>query len=131
MRGRREAQPLGYPLDEEVRRLVEEGTKEATVNNKDPALPEQAGWAVEMHGACLLFANNAEKAGGASPGATTRVYTEAQVQTAVATERERCAKVLDLRASDLMLIAGNMTAGELRTVMAILDWLKGRMTPNV
>ena len=47
------------------------------------ALPEQAGWALEMHGQCVLFANNTEKARGLSPGATTRIYTEAQMLTAV------------------------------------------------
>ena len=50
-------------------------------------LPEQAGWAVEMHGECVLFANNAEKASGRSPGANIRVYTETQVLAAVAAER--------------------------------------------
>ena len=39
----------------------------------------------------------------------------------VAAERERCAKSLDLKASDLRLMAGEMNAGELRTVMAVLD----------
>ncbi len=48
------------------------------VSAAEVPLPEQAGWAVEMHGACVLFANNAEKAAGRSPGAKTRVYTEAQ-----------------------------------------------------
>ena len=48
------------------------------------AVPEQAGWALEMHGQCVLFANNSEKANGSSPGATTRIYTEAQMLAAVA-----------------------------------------------
>ena len=52
-------------------------------------LPKQAGWALEMHGDCVLFASNAEKAQGRSPGATVRVYTEAQCLAAVAAERER------------------------------------------
>ena len=39
----------------------------------------------------------------------------------VAAERERCAKSLDLKASDLRLMAGEMNAGGLRTVMAVLD----------
>jgi hypothetical protein len=46
----------------------------------EAALPEQAGWAVEMHGACVLFANNAEKASGRSPGAKTQVFTRNQMR---------------------------------------------------
>ena len=50
-----------------------------------------------------------------------------EVSTSMAAEREACAKSLDLKASDLRLMAGEMNAGELRTVMAVLDWLKVRM----
>ena len=47
-----------------------------------PPLPEQAGWAVEMHGVLALFATNAEKAAGFSPGASTPIYTADQLREA-------------------------------------------------
>ena len=59
-------------------------------------------------------------------GAEWRDITAAY-DAGVAAERERCAKSLDLKASDLRLMAGEMNAGELRTVTAVLDWLKVRM----
>jgi phosphoribosylformylglycinamidine (FGAM) synthase-like enzyme len=43
-------------------------------------LPEQTGWAVEMHGAAVLFATNAEKAAGMSPGAQTQIFTADQLR---------------------------------------------------
>lgn len=56
-------------------------------------LPEQAGWAVAMYGELVLFANNAEKASGRSPGAKDPVFTADQMRAyaaqAVAAERER------------------------------------------
>lgn len=42
-------------------------------------------------------------------------------------ERERCAKMLDLNSSELKLMAGEMTAQELRTVKAVLGGLRARM----
>ena len=54
-----------------------------------PPLPEQDGWAVEMHGALVLFANNAEKAAGRSPGAKTPVFADTQMHAYLATERAR------------------------------------------
>lgn len=36
-------------------------------------------------------------------------------------EREACAKLLELRTSELLLLAGEMTAQEIRTVRAVLD----------
>lgn len=60
-------------------------------------LPEQAGWAVVMHGEAVLFANNAEKARGMSAGATSPVFTSEQMRVyaarAVVAERERCAAI--------------------------------------
>lgn len=50
-------------------------------------LPKQAGWAVEMHGTAVLFASNAEKAAGASPGATTPVFTADQLKAAITADR--------------------------------------------
>jgi hypothetical protein len=44
-----------------------------------------------MHGALVLFANNAERASGGSPGATTPVFTDAQMHAYAAEERERIA----------------------------------------
>ena len=56
-------------------------------------LPKQAGWALEMHGELVLFANNAERERGMSPGATTPVFTADQMLAfraeGVAEERER------------------------------------------
>jgi hypothetical protein len=54
-------------------------------------LPEQAGWALEMHGALVLFASNAERSRGGSPGATTPIFTAAQMHAYAAAERERIA----------------------------------------
>ena len=48
----------------------------------------------------------------------------AYAQAAVLAERERMSSLMDLKASDLRLLAGEMTAGELRAVTEILDWLK-------
>lgn len=39
---------------------------------------------------------------------------------AIATEREACASTLELSQSELLLLAGEMTAQELRTVRAVL-----------
>lgn len=46
-------------------------------------------------------------------------------------ERERCAKMLDLTDSELLLMAGEMTAQELRTVKAVLGGLRARMMTGV
>ena len=54
-------------------------------------LPEQAGWAVEMHGSLVLFANNAERARGMSPGATEPVFTANQMHGYALQERQRVA----------------------------------------
>lgn len=58
-----------------------------------PLLPEQAGWAVEMHGELVLFANNAERARGFSPGATKQIFTADQMrayaQAAITAERAK------------------------------------------
>lgn len=42
-------------------------------------LPKQCGWAVEMHGDCVLFVSNAQKEFGQNPGAKTQVFTRDQV----------------------------------------------------
>jgi hypothetical protein len=44
-----------------------------------------------------------------------------------AAERERCAAALDLSSPELMLMAGEMTAQELRTVKAVLAGCAARM----
>jgi len=40
---------------------------------------------------------------------------------------KRCASMLDLSDSDLLLMAGEMSAQELRTIKAVLKALKSRM----
>lgn len=45
-----------------------------------PGLPAQSGWALEMHGTCVSFVNNAEKAGGMSPGCEAPIYTADQMR---------------------------------------------------
>lgn len=55
----------------------------------------------------------------------------AAVQREVREERERCAKMLDLNSSELLLMAGEMTAQELRTVKAVLSGLRARMLTGV
>ena len=47
--------------------------------------------------------------------------TNLPLDAAVAAERESCARLLELRASELLLLAGEMTAQELRTVQAVLS----------
>jgi len=42
------------------------------------------------------------------------------IAEAVSDERETCARLLELRDSELLLMAGEMTAQELRTVQAVL-----------
>ena len=54
-----------------------------------------------MHGALVLFSNNAERARGGSPGATTPVFTDAQMHAYAADERERCAKLRTVAAQVL------------------------------
>ena len=49
-----------------------------------------------------------------------RANTTDDIADAVAMEREACARMLDLRDSELLLMAGEMTAQELRTVKAVL-----------
>ena len=49
---------------------------------------------------------------------------------AVNDERERCAKLLELRPDDVRLMAGEITAQEMRTVMAVLSCLRVRMRSN-
>lgn len=44
-----------------------------------PALPEQSGWGVNMHGYIVAFCSNAEKAIGHSPGAETPMFTKEQM----------------------------------------------------
>jgi len=46
---------------------------------------------------------------------------------AIKSENERCSEILDLSDSDLLLMAGEMSAQELRTVKAVLKALKSRM----
>ena len=71
-------------------------------------LPKQSGWAVEMYGDCVLFASNAEKAQGRSPGATVRIYTEAQCLGAVAAERERWQTAAQLVLNQIDALPHNM-----------------------
>ena len=52
-------------------------------------------------------------------------------KAATANERERCANILNLSRSDALLMAGEMTAQEWRTVAAVLKALQSRMRPNV
>jgi len=82
-----------------------EGTTPGLVGSSEGLglVPEQAGWALEMHGHCVAFANNAEKERGMSPGCTTRMFTEAQLRAAVAAERERCALQVPLNWCDPLL----------------------------
>ena len=42
-------------------------------------------------------------------------------------ERLRCLGILNLSTSELLLIAGEMTTQELRTVQAILKYMKNRI----
>lgn len=42
-------------------------------------------------------------------------------------ERERCLKVLNPSTQQLLLAAGEMSAQELRTVKAILKWMRHRI----
>ena len=46
-----------------------------------------------------------------------------EIAEAVSDEREICASLLELRDSELLLMAGEMTAQELRTVQAVLEQL--------
>lgn len=45
-----------------------------------PPVPEQDAWALEMYGTCVSFVSNAEKQQGMSPGACTKMYTEAKMK---------------------------------------------------
>jgi hypothetical protein len=45
----------------------------------------------------------------------------------VQVERDRCAALLSLRNDEIRLMAGELTANEMRTVQAILTCLKGRI----
>jgi hypothetical protein len=58
------------------------------------------------------------------PANKSGMYYEADVlrclEIAIATERESCAEKLELSRSELLLLAGEMTAQELRTVLAVL-----------
>lgn len=49
----------------------------------------------------------------------------------VAATREECARHLELTRSDIRLLAGEMTAQEMRTVMAVLSAIWKRMRSNV
>lgn len=55
-----------------------------------PPLPEQSCWLLVMHGHAVGFANNAEKAAGMSPGASTQAFTADQMR-AYAAEAVRVA----------------------------------------
>jgi len=46
--------------------------------------------------------------------------TDAAAEVEVAKEREACAKLMELTRAELLLMAGEMTAQELRTVRAVL-----------
>ena len=48
-------------------------------------------------------------------------YAQPEIAEAVSDEREACATLLELRDSELLLMAGEMTAQELRTVRAVLN----------
>jgi len=60
----------------------------------------------------------------AIPTDKSGMYGEADVlrclNDALATEREECASALELSQAELLLLAGEMTAQELRTVRAVL-----------
>ena len=47
--------------------------------------------------------------------------SQPEIAEAVSDEREACATLLELRDSELLLMAGEMTAQELRTVQAVLN----------
>lgn len=47
------------------------------------------------------------------------------------TVRDECARHLELTRSDVLLMAGEMSAQELRSVMAVLSCIWKRMRPNV
>lgn len=56
-----------------------------------------------------------------------RRVVEAAVAEAVATERAATVKLLSLPMAELLLMAGEMTVGEKRTLRAVLDGLKSRL----
>ena len=56
-------------------------------------------------------------------------WVVATVRIATMKERDACARMLELRDSELLLMAGEMTAQELRTVKAVLAAI--RMRSNV
>lgn len=54
-------------------------------------------------------------------------YAGQLVAFIAAKEREACAKLLELSTSELLLMAGEITAQELRTVKAVLSCLAARI----
>jgi len=56
---------------------------------------------------------------------------DAELAALVAATRDECARHLELTRSDVLLIAGEMTAQEMRTVMAVLSCIYKRMRSNL
>lgn len=80
------------------------GVDKRNAKTELPSLPVQAGWAVMMHGGAVLFATNAEKAYGLSPGAEEPLYTATQMYAyaarAIATEGGRMIDYQDFETAE-------------------------------
>jgi uncharacterized membrane-anchored protein len=64
-----------------------------------------------------------------NPISTERIF--AAMRAAISAEREACANSLNLSRSEALLMAGEITAQEWRTVTAVLKSLQARMRSNV
>lgn len=60
-------------------------------------------------------------------GAPRGMYTQMEMDAAVAAERERCAMKLQVTRSDVQLAAGELRAEEWRTCAAVLQWMQRRI----
>ena len=54
-------------------------------------------------------------------------YIKARDKAVRAEERERCARIAQPTMAEILLMAGEMTAGEHRTVTAVLGWIASKI----
>ena len=57
----------------------------------------------------------------------TPLHDASALDAVMAAERDRCARRLDVSRADVLLAAGELTAGEWRTVAAVLRWMQSRI----
>ena len=102
-----------------------------------PEIPPQDGWAVEMHGECVLFCSNGEKAAGSSPGARVRVFSEAKLRAYadayVAAEISRLQAQLaeSMQQSDALLARGLEYCDKIDVLQAQVDALADALVSAV